>query len=463
MSDIAKIDEAVLTIIDTAGVQDYIFGSNRLRENIGASFLVEQATRDWVYEELDNLGEHNIANRETGEIDRNKKMENAADDLSAELIYAGGGNTAILFRSKDEAKAFTWELSKRVLRAAPGLEIVIAHSEPFKWRHDARDLSDIIKDLRERRLAQKKRTCQVPPMPLLGLSVTAECASTGLVATQSSLELEAEPRLVSREIMAKLEATHKDKPGGEIRNEAKRRLLNYLRENDQGFNADEFEFSDELDHLGRTGGEESYIAVVHIDGNSMGEMIKDYVADTKDNREYIERLRDFSIGVEWASKAALVKTLRTLSRHIRGERDLETNRAVWQVIEAIPPPLVVPKDKLTIAQQKRIRLFEEDKNGKPCWPFRPLVFGGDDVTFVCNGQLGLSLATVFMDAVTAETRELMKDSPHKEVHTGAGVCIVKVHYPFRRAYELSAQLTKQAKHLLGDQNREASALDWHIS
>lgn len=461
MSDIAKIDEAVLTIIDTAGIQDYIFGSNRLRENIGASFLVEQATRDWVYEELDKLGKHNIANLE---INRNKKMENAADDLSAELIYAGGGNTAILFRSMGEAKIFAWKLSKRVLREAPGLEIVIAHSsKPFPWQHDARDLPGKVKDLRDGRLAQKKRTRQTTPTQLLGLSVTAECTSTGLVATQISRELEAEPRLISREIVAKLEATHKDKPDGQIRNEAKKRLLNYLRETGQNFNADEFEFSDELDHLGRTSGEESYIAVVHVDGNSMGEVIKDYVANTKDNREYIERLRDFSAGVERASKAALVKTLCTLRSHIKDERDPETNRKIWQVNEAIPTPLIVPKDKLTTTQQKRIQLFEEDKNGKPCWPFRPLVFGGDDVTFVCNGQLGLSLATIFMDAVTAETRELMKDSPHKEIHTGAGVCIVKVHYPFRRAYELSAQLTEQAKLLLGHKKREASALDWHIS
>ena len=31
--------QVVLTIVDTAGIQDYIFGSNRLRENIGASYL----------------------------------------------------------------------------------------------------------------------------------------------------------------------------------------------------------------------------------------------------------------------------------------------------------------------------------------------------------------------------------------------------------------------------------------
>src|SRR5262249_42346964 len=37
-----------LLIADTAGIQPYIFGSNRLRENIGASHLVAQATGGWA-------------------------------------------------------------------------------------------------------------------------------------------------------------------------------------------------------------------------------------------------------------------------------------------------------------------------------------------------------------------------------------------------------------------------------
>lgn len=36
--------------------------------------------------------------------------------------------------------------------------------------------------------------------------------------------------------------------------------------------------------------------------------------------------------------------------------------------------------------------FESDKNGRPYLPLRPLVFGGDDATFVCNGSIGVELA-----------------------------------------------------------------------
>lgn len=42
----------IVSVIDTTGIQPYIFGSNRLRENIGASYLVAQATNYWVKQVL---------------------------------------------------------------------------------------------------------------------------------------------------------------------------------------------------------------------------------------------------------------------------------------------------------------------------------------------------------------------------------------------------------------------------
>lgn len=445
--------EVVLTIIDTVGIQPYIFGSNRLRENIGASYLVEEATRDWVYEELEGLGAHNISNLKKDTIDRKRKIEEHG--LAAELVYAGGGNTVILFRTPDEARVFAQSLSRRLLEHAPGLEIVIAHSEPFEWQPDEKwpfkgpekNLYERVEQLRDGHLAQKKRTRQVTPTPLLGLGVTQECASTGLVATESSRNLEPEPRLVSREIIAKLEA----------RKPATQRLRDVFDEAkfDPG---NQFAFTDELDHLGRSGGEESYIAVVHIDGNDMGGLIDKRASQSTSNRDYIEQIRDFSEGVETASKLSLVNTFRRL----HPEQVKQVGKEFWALTETKP---ALKDDKLDpCAEQKQIRLYQDpDKQksgGKPCWPFRPIVFGGDDLTFVCNGQLGLSLATIFMREFTAQTQnnEQLKTS----IHTGAGVCIVKVHYPFRRAYDLSASLMGAAKGQLANRQIE-SGLDWHIA
>jgi hypothetical protein len=161
--------------------------------------------------------------------------------------------------------------------------------------------------------------------------------------------------------------------------------------------------------------------------------------------------------------------LSVLRAHIKPDRDPNTGQEISVVREDPPLSLLqsVPEWRITTAQRKQFRLLEEkDEKGakaKPCWPFRPLVFGGDDVTFVCNGQLGLSLATIYMNAFTEATRKQIENFQERGIHTGAGVCIVKVHYPFRRAYDLSEALTKSAKRHLKDDRSKASALDWHIS
>ena len=41
-----------LVAVDVSGIQDYVFGSNKLQHIIGASELVHRATHDWVRDAL---------------------------------------------------------------------------------------------------------------------------------------------------------------------------------------------------------------------------------------------------------------------------------------------------------------------------------------------------------------------------------------------------------------------------
>ena len=117
-----------LLAVDTAGIQSYIFGSNRLKENIGASYLVKQATEDWAFDALKAAApNHNVRN---GTLQNGPKIEN--DGLDAEVLYAGGGNFIVLFRTPESAQAFTRTLSKKVLMDAPELRLDI-YQECFKW------------------------------------------------------------------------------------------------------------------------------------------------------------------------------------------------------------------------------------------------------------------------------------------------------------------------------------------
>ena len=50
----------VMTLVDTTGIQRYIFQSNTLKHIAGASGLVHCATHDWLEEELGLLGASNL-------------------------------------------------------------------------------------------------------------------------------------------------------------------------------------------------------------------------------------------------------------------------------------------------------------------------------------------------------------------------------------------------------------------
>lgn len=425
------MNEFTITVVDTTGIQPYIFGSNRLQENIGASELVRLATGQWALEAVEAVtapSKHNIADARRGALNDGFQIDKHQGETAAEVIYAGGGNIVVLFRSVEQSRKFADSLTRRVLFDAPGLSLVIAHRDGFEWNDPVEEgdptLSEAVQDLIVTRLAARK-AARLPSSPLLGLGVTAACESTGMVAALTndskhrqcgsgdvSLKLPGEKTmLISHEVRAKRWA----------RDPANHRLNDLLMNKMQ---QKYFRFPHDIDELGRYLGEESYVAVVHADGNGMGGRIQQIAKDhskAEDNRRYIKAMRGFSRDVHEA-----------------------TSEALYELIKS-----------LTI------------KHGGSALPFRPLVYGGDDVTFVCQGRLGLSLAALYLDAYERHTSSLTtKNKYMRDLHACAGVAMVKMHYPFARAYTLSEDLAKSAKtHVreLYKGRKDASALDWHFA
>jgi len=185
----------VVTILDTTGIQSYIFTSNRLRENIGASYLVKEATNNWVKDHLEKLG-----------VPKHRQSDPiTSSGLIAELVYAGGGNAILLFKSLENARQFTHHLSKQILEQAPGINLVATHKE-FDW---GESLYRVVQGLIDNELEKEKRA-RIPSVPLLGLGITASCNSTQLVAVDTSADYvkvdEEDTYLISLETQAKLKA-----------------------------------------------------------------------------------------------------------------------------------------------------------------------------------------------------------------------------------------------------------------
>ena len=414
----------ILTIIDTTGIQDYIFNTNKLRRIVGASYLVNCASRDWVKEEIEKAGfSHNILNLdgETPEevFDLSKRIENG--NVDAEVIYAGGGNTLILFTDLEHAEAFTQKLTRRVLIDAPGLRLVIAH-QPFDWKNDALGGGGGVLEKAFGVLAHRK-AASVPITSEPGLGVTVECAFTALPAIS-----EASGRPISAEVMAKLGA---EDTGHE-------RLMNLV--SFQGY----LDPPRELDELGQSEGEKSLLAVVHTDGNAMGsrmDKIRELYTTPAGNRDCVNAQRAFSLSIQFAAIQALQKTIDVL---IDNEKDGKIG------------------GKIEISHERL--------------PFRPIIFGGDDLTFVCDGRLGLSLAAIYLRA--AAEQPLSDGAP---LFCRAGVAVVKVNYPIARAYDLAEELCGSAKKFITEketslesalrdeilgrtvQKFHLAVMDWHFS
>lgn len=416
-----------LIVVDTMQIQPYIFGSNRLRENLGASYLVAQATGAWAKQYVpkpNNLKPDGTYNPFTDSpfieehIEKNEK-------LNAEVIYAGGGNFVALIREKDDAERFVRGLSRQALTDAPGLQLLI-DCHAFEW---SALLVQAIRDAFKRLAEQKRKRTQTAP--LLGLGVTVPCQGTGLPAVEWVKPTNAEDEIgypASAEICAKLNAVD---DANDALADAFGNRIPYG-----------YEFPYDLDHMGRSEGEFSHIAIVHADGDSMSERfhkVGEPFSNPNDNgnRKYIDAVRSLSETVKEKSRAALGELLTRLARQIDEEHHCITYE----------------KDKRLIA---KIEFKQNKRNGKWWLPFRPIVWGGDDVTFVCDGRLGLALAAEYLKEFNAANQSLGATAC-------AGIAIIKTHYPFARGYALAEELCQSAKKYRADSAPQNACMDWHFA
>lgn len=414
--------EFTLTIVDTTGIQEYVFGSNSLRHNVGASWLVHWATNDAVFTELVALEGRTKTNiDETGHIYGGQRIEDG--QLSSELLYAGGGNALLLFRTRPLAIEFTKRLTSRVLITAPRLQLVVTH-KGILWKQDT--LAHKVDELRAQ--ANQKKTNRQHSMPLLGLSVTAECQYSGLPAV--TIDERDENRRVSAAVKAKIDHFV----------DADRRLRNEVGK----ARRDDLEFAYDFNQIG-TPDQSSYLAVVHIDGNGMGARFEKIAAShqsSAQNRAYIEEIRRLSDRIKAIARQALQNTV------------IELQYAIWD-----KETLSSPKETEQALIGGKVPLYGNRL------PFRPIVYGGDDVTFVCDGRLGLTLAAFYLQQMEQSLAATDAASSADMLFVRAGIAVVNNHYPFARAYELAEELAQSAKKFIRtvSPNKTVSALDWHFA
>lgn len=378
--------EAIL--FDTRSIQHYIFSGNELKTNIGASYLVDRLFSDILVKEILYEKLHYIQCPNDWKSSEESEMEKDCK-LKCEVAYIGGGNALILlnrsaFLSGEKALSaqdIVGLFTKRVLTYAPGLRTNVAIGALVLGEGD-KAFKDSLAELYRRIKQNQNMIC--PQVNISYTGLTLLCDHSGETADARGLE-DGKPRYISSELHAKKHAVAHANVAWAQRFEA------VLKQQDGTYT-----FPILLETLGQIETED-YVAVVHIDGNNMGAKFS--------NCRNLQERRILSRRV-----ATLVeKSFQALLKHIIDRYEIYCGVASKQ------------GKKLFALQQRQL-------------PIRPLILGGDDITFVCMSRVALDYVKFFIE-------EMHKGG----MHCCAGIAILSTKYPFSRAYQLAQQLCVAAK------------------
>jgi len=396
-----------LALLETSGNQNFIFATNRMRENVGASELVRLAGTRFVLESLPAtrpLWDPDPAElrRRLADPLRNPPVENP-DSPGIEILLATSGKAMALARRKEDALELARQATLRALLEAPGLECSAVLQE-FEWDQPGglhRAVQKAHENLESPEPPRGSGLLRFPRQPLF-----APCDHSGRPACGTARDGDRLLRL-SRESLQKrnhaeswIGRVHKLfppdlRPPGNLWD-----LEKHLKEGD-------------------------WLAVFHGDGNGFGSLFLNFqeYCGASSNRQYADRLRKFSQGLEHCAEEAF-------------------------------------RGALAAAIHEKIV---------------PLVLGGDDVTLIGEARAVYQVAKVYLEKFEQQTAGCpdVSEIARNAFRTGslsasAGLAVVKPHFPFFEAYSLAEDLLRSAKDLRKDipggrgKSPPCSALDFHV-
>ncbi|MBD1389281.1 hypothetical protein IC617_07580 [Neiella sp. HB171785] len=397
-------------LFEVKSVQNYLFAGGKLKDMVAASDLLDKLTESPLDAHLASVGLV-----EQGKKTKDLPLEEPS--ISANEVYfarkAGGAFYLVAASSEvDNIRILRQRWTLFVARLFPGAEFidVIVENKPNVYEAISAGTERLLEN--RNMLAAK----QLQSSPLV-----KRCSRTGQPAVNVG------PNLIKKDEVV-------DKA-----TELKRQYIRYLKTGDESTLTDKFctdksyawplHFErTEIDETkqGRTGDadvlfpfikDESLVALVHIDGNGLGQLLRDLKNSVKDHpAKYLRVFRTFSDGLKIATQQAAAKaTVDVLSKHAQVQGD------------------------------KRVL------------PARPLVLGGDDLTLIIRADLALEFSYSFIQAFEQESKKFLSDlntvlpkSSNELKHltkltAGGGILYQSPKKPFMHAHDLAEALCRQAK------------------
>jgi hypothetical protein len=425
-----------LVLLETAGNQGFIFDTNKLAENVGASELTFRGGTMYALSAVKdakgpNLLEGCLDSKGHFVVDIDQLWKNLLDPSlnppledapshEVEVIAATSGKAMLLARTEETARKIVGHATATAIREAPGLDLRGAFVE-FDLG-TPQTIHEAVGSVHKRHAALASHL-PGPRERFTRLPVVEGCATSGLPA--STMGKDGPDRWVPISAMTE----HKRSAA----QDGWKRICRTLRVDDAEAGG-RLRLAPGPDAFDRMNLEWS--SVIHADGNGFGQVFlrfQDYLpggASGYRNRTYIDSLRRFSAGLDRCTRDAFWCALVAMAGRIPAE-----TMEKWRFL-----------------------------------PVFPIVLGGDDLTVVCHGQLAVQLTRDFLlqfelkaESLWDEAGLIRSAGGTKRFSACAGVAVVKPHYPFHAAYELAEDLLKSAKEVKKSKHEPgASALDFHI-
>ena len=362
----------VLAMYDVRGIQSYIFGTNRIRDIIGASDLVENIIMSGIRKlcEVQNWpGTQYLCDWEEDNPEAFLKDEN----VRMQVLFVGGGNAYVLYRTGEICEKANRFLAKYILEQTYSLNLAVAVVE--KTEDYNFDYEKINKEMRAIKavMPQSKPIGAFPIMPVdsaTGYPLTSyDKVAQEYVSTETKLKRRYWDR-------------HKDEDPNKV-----------------------------LDDMVTQKGDNSMLAVVHIDGNGMGNRIKQIMQSKSDYLQAVSAMRQISKNLKY-----------------------EFQTCYHQMCKAIDEKIA---DRVRANAKGRL--------------YRKIIVAGDDITFICNAKVALFAVKTFLQC--ASEKQMFQDDTLTDLENKrkyslsacAGVAFFPSHFPFSDAYEVAESCCSSAK------------------
>lgn len=420
-----------LVYLGTSGNQDFVFASNKLRENLGASDLTARATTWWVAKALRDLGgpdllaggyKKRVGTPEGFEVDDwptvRRRILNPAINAPGgkyEVVYLSSGVSLVIAQDEQAAKQLIGRVSRRVLEEAPGLAFTGCFVEATMD-----NIHKKVKDLFEK---EKPVSGNLPRANrFMRLPFVAPCATNSLPAERRDIrdgvttpadpvktdlyDRRSKASLCKRKQRAKFWERIAALDGA---TESLASVVNIV--------TTEW-LKDGLEE--RFEGEE-WLAVVHADGNGFGKIFANF-GDVFEGDGYLTMIRKFSILLEECNESAFSSAVGCLTSSFIENPETGDKTEVKMMV--------------------------------------PLVLGGDDITVIVRAKEALKFTDAYLKGFLKETRQadgagdslgfqdvldLFGFARNQGMGAAAGIAVVKPHFPFHTAYSLAEELCKRAK------------------